>query len=107
VIATYARTLLQKQERPCASSSTVPDSSHPLPGCPTHGWSVATPEFSALQGRRDLAELGRDDLALEMVPAFGLMTDPERVDKTGRSALFLRARPPGVRMTHATLLSRQ
>jgi DNA polymerase III epsilon subunit-like protein len=30
--------------------------------------------------RRDLAELARDDLALKLTSAFGLMTDPERVD---------------------------
>lgn len=31
--------------------------------------------------RRDLCELARDDLALKMTSAFGLMTDPERVDR--------------------------
>jgi len=32
-------------------------------------------------GRRDLAELGRNDLALKIVSAFGLMTDEGRVQK--------------------------
>lgn len=36
--------------------------------------------------RRDLAELARDDLALKMTSAFGLMTDPARVDKLEEQA---------------------
>jgi hypothetical protein len=36
--------------------------------------------------RRDLAELGRNDLALKLVSAFGLCTDAQRVDKLEATA---------------------